>query len=78
MTEYKYDYPEKLRDKIDHAKIEGWKLYDQRENKVVLVRRRRASFVWHVVYAVFTLGIGNVLYWLKCRYGDAEYLTLEA
>lgn len=26
----------------------------------------------------WTFGLGNLLYWMKCRYGDAETITLHA
>lgn len=75
------EYSPALQDKIDHAKIEGWKVYETKENEVKLVKRKRASFFWHVVLVIltswWTLGVGNLLYWLKCRYGDAQYITLR-
>lgn len=75
------EYSTELQDKVEQAQINDWKIYDTRETEVVLVKRRRGSFFWHVVWAIltawWTFGLVNVLYWLKCRYGDAEYLTLR-
>lgn len=74
-------YSQELQDKIDHAQIEGWKIHTKREDEVVMVKRKRSSFFWHIVLIIltswWTLGVGNLLYWLKCRYGDAQYLTLH-
>lgn len=84
MAHIKYSdqYPEKLRDKIDAALIEGWKVHKQYEDRVVMVKRKRASFFWHMVLVLltswWTFGLGNLAYWAKCRYGDAEYITLQA
>lgn len=76
------DYPDELQDKIDNALIEGWKIHKQSDNEVVMIKRRRASVFWHIVIAIltawWTFGLGNVLYWAKCRYGDAETITLRA
>lgn len=77
----KHDYPDELVNKIDLAMIEGWKLYTQRKDKVVMVKHGRSSFFWHCVWAILTawwsFGLVNVLYWAVCRYGRAEYLTLR-
>lgn len=75
------EYSPELQDKVDHAKIEGWKVYETKEREVVLVKRKRSSFFWHIVLVLltawWTFGIGNLLYALKCRYGDAQFITLR-
>lgn len=69
-----------FQDRVDEALIEGWKIHRQSEDRVELVKRKRASFFWHMVLVVltswWTLGLGNLLYWLKCRYADSEFLTI--
>ncbi len=33
--------------------------------------------MWALLTAWWSFRLVNVLYWMKCRYGDAQYLTLR-
>lgn len=71
-----------LQDKVDAAKVNGWKVRSQSDEKAVMIKRGDGSFFWHVVIALltgwWTFGLGNIVYWIKYRYTDAETITLHA
>lgn len=76
------DSGQSLQDKIDAAKVNGWKVQRRSDEKAIMIKRGKASFFWHVVILIltswWTFGFGNILYWMKCRYSDAERITLHA
>lgn len=55
---------EMLQRKIDDAKVEGWALHQEQGDRAVMIKRKWGSVWLHIVLLIFTLGVGNVVYWL--------------
>lgn len=61
---------------VEDEKIEGWKLKDDGDEKVVMMKPNYGSFGGHVLMAVltiwWTLGIGNAVYAAYKYWGDSD------
>lgn len=55
-----------LQQKVDDAKVEGWKLKSEQGDRVIMYKPNYGSLGGHVIIALltvwWTLGLGNVLY----------------
>lgn len=73
---------EELQEKVDDAKVEGWKLKsEQGEDKAVMLKPNYGSFGGHVLVLLltvwFTLGLGNVAYAAYCYWGKSDKKVLR-
>ena len=72
---------EMLQQKIDDAKVEGWKLDQEQGNRAVMKKPNYGSFGGHVLVAIltiwWTLGIGNALYAGYKYWSDSDKKVLR-
>lgn len=57
---------DKFQREIEDAKVEGWELKDETNDRAVLIRRKTGTLVAHIVLFIvagwWTLGIANLIY----------------
>lgn len=67
---------EPMQKRIEDEEIEGWELYEERADKVVLVKRKYGTLGGHALIAILTVwwtaGLGNATYAAYKYFFDAD------
>ena len=50
---------------VDRLVAEGYRVTDTADHETDLREKNRGSWLWHAVFLLFTLGIGNLIYAVK-------------
>ena len=50
---------------VDRLVAEGYRVTDTADHATDLREKNRGSWLWHAVFLLFTLGIGNLIYAVK-------------
>ena len=50
---------------VDRLVSEGYRVTDPGDHATDLREKNRGSWLWHAVFLLFTLGIGNLIYAVK-------------
>jgi hypothetical protein len=64
------DREDRLQQRIADAKVEGWSVKERNGDQVILKKTSNGSWMIHAALLLFTMGIGNVFYWLYARSSD--------
>jgi hypothetical protein len=68
---------EMLQRKIDDARVEGWSLSREQGERAVMVKHHHGSLLVHIILLVFTVGVGNLIYWPYCYFGKTDKKVLR-
>ena len=61
---------------IDDMAIQGYKIINRSENSALIVKREYGGVGVHVLLAIFTAGIGNIIY-AVVKYSGSEQIALK-
>jgi len=72
---------DKLKQKIEDAKVEGWSLHKEQTDRAVMVRRGYGTLGGHVLVFLlagwWTIGLANAAYAAYKYFGDNETKVLR-
>lgn len=71
-----------LREKVDDAKVEGWKLESEQGDRVVMKKPDYGTLGGHVLVALLTIwwtfGFGNAIYAAYRYFGQSDKRVIRA